>query len=57
MTASKDVDCHMKFLPLPIMWNFVTECRHNGTNVVSQPSGNASNVGKLCTAYIEADEG
>jgi hypothetical protein len=24
--------------------NFVVECRHNGTNFVSQPSGNTSNV-------------
>jgi hypothetical protein len=46
----------MKFLPPLTLWNFFTECRHNGTIVVSQPSGNTSNVGKLCTAYREAGE-
>jgi hypothetical protein len=47
----------MKFLLLIILYNSVIECKHNGTNVVSQPSGNTSNVGKLCMAYREADEG
>jgi hypothetical protein len=47
----------MKFLPLLILSTFVIECRHNGINVVSQLSGNTSNVGKLCMAYREADEG
>jgi hypothetical protein len=47
----------MKFIPLLILWNFVKECRLDGKNVVSQPSGNTSKVGKLCSAYREADEG
>jgi hypothetical protein len=51
-----DVHCDMKYIPLLILWNFVTEYRHNGTNVVSLPSGNTSNVGKLCMAQREADE-
>lgn len=34
----------------------VTEYRHNGTNVVTLPSGNTSNVGKLCMSQREADE-
>jgi hypothetical protein len=42
--------CHMKFLPLLTLCNFVIECRHSGTNAVSQLSGNISNVGKLCMA-------
>jgi hypothetical protein len=36
---------------------FFIDCRHNGTSVVSQLSGNTSNVGKLCMAYRESDEG
>jgi hypothetical protein len=47
----------MKFLSLLILCNFVIECRHSGTNVISQPTGNTSNVGKLCLACREADEG
>jgi hypothetical protein len=43
-----DYQCHIKFLPLLILWNFVIECRHNSTNVVSQLSGNTRDVGKLC---------
>jgi hypothetical protein len=57
ITTKQSVHCHMKCIPLLILWTFVTECRHNGTNVVSQPSGNTSNVGKLCSAYKDADEG
>jgi hypothetical protein len=47
----------MKFPPSLILCNFVIECRHNSTNVVSQLSSNTSNVGKLCSAYKQADEG
>jgi hypothetical protein len=46
----------MKYLPLLILRNFVVECIHNGTNVVSMPSGTTSNVRKLCVAYGETDE-
>jgi hypothetical protein len=54
---SKGVHRHMKCIPLLILWTFVIECKHNDTNVVSQPSGNTSNVGKLRLAYRDADEG
>jgi hypothetical protein len=46
----------MKYLPLLILRNFVVECTHNGTNVVSMSSGITSNVRKLCVAYREDDE-
>jgi hypothetical protein len=47
----------MKFLPLLILCTFVIQGRYNGINVVSQLSGNSSNVGILCMSYREADEG
>jgi hypothetical protein len=43
----------MKYLPLLISWNFVMECRHNGTNVVSLPSGITSNMRKLSMTYTD----
>lgn len=35
---------HIKFLLLLILLNFVTECRHNFINKVSQPSSNTRNA-------------
>jgi hypothetical protein len=46
-----------EFFPLKILCIFIIECRHNSTNVVSQLSGNTSNVGILFVTYREADEG
>jgi hypothetical protein len=57
LLQSKDLQAHLTFLLVLIFYNFVVDCRKNGTNMFCIASGNSSSVGKLHMAFREANEG